>query len=482
MGKPPSSRAATESIMIKPLMISASVLACCSPCVFAQEGYPDLTFGPQGVNSTTYTGATEVYPVDTAVQADGKIVTLSLVVQNAQNPEGYAGVTRFNADGTLDTGFSFDGKVLTDFGGNNAYTAVQAIALQPNGKILVCGGSVYTGGDHSEFALLRLNTDGTLDDTFGTGGKVHIPFDEHTNTNVAVCAAIALQTDGRIVLAGHALSSLGLNYDFAATRLATDGSIDTSFGSNGKRYVAFDFANSMRDDQANSVAIDRAGNILLAGIADHGTASAHNFDMAVAKLTPEGNLDPNFNTDGKATVAFDRGGTNDDEASQALIQKDGRILLVGFAIGNAVDFNYDFAVARLYPDGTPDTTYGPNGNGRLRIPFDLYAGGPDLSLSGMLMSDGKLVMAGLVALAPNYAVFGFARLRTNGTLDPDFGSSGMMHFGSTAFSHTAIAVHPRSQGGRVVAAAGNYGSPDGSVNATGVVRLETDLIFKDGYE
>ncbi len=468
--------------MKMPVLVASGLIACCTR-VFAQEGYPDATFGTNGVNVTTYAGAATVFADDSAVQADGKILTLSTVVQNDQTGESYAGITRFRADGTLDTGFSFDGKVLADFGGDNTYNLFQAIAVQPDGKILVCGASVFGGGgDHREFAVMRFDANGALDPAFGSGGRIHIAFDDHVNTNVAECAAMALQLDGRIVLAGRALSSVGLNYDFAATRIEADGSVDTTFGDGGKRYVAFDFAGGQRDDEAKSVAIDRAGGILLGGIADHGTTTDHNFDMAIAKLTPDGDLDPNFNTDGKATVAFDRGGTNDDEAFQVLIQKNGRILLTGSAIGNATDFNYDFAVARFYPDGSPDTTYGGTGTGHFRVPFDVFTGGPDISFSSMLTSDGKLVLAGLAALQSTYSVFGFARLRPNGTLDPDFGDAGMIHFGSTGLSHLAIAMHPHSQGGRIVAAVGNYSAPDVNKTATGVVRLETDLILFDGFD
>lgn len=464
------------------MLVASNLIACCMQAV-AQEGYPDLAFGADGVRSTTYAGTDLVFPVDVAVQGDGGILTLSTVVQDQATNETYAGITRFRADGTLDTSFSFDGKVLADFGGDNAYNVVHAIAVQADGRILVCGGTVFGGGgDHRDFAVLRLDASGSLDPTFGSGGKIHIAFDDHVNSNVAECAAIALQRDGRIVLAGRALSSVGLNYDFAAARIEADGSLDTSFGDGGKRYVAFDFAGSQLDDEARSVAIDRDGNILLGGVADHGTTSVPNDDMAIAKLTPDGDLDPNFNTDGKATVAFDRGGTNDDEAFQVLVQKNGRILLTGSAIGNGTEGNYDFAVARFYPDGSPDTTYGPNGNGRLRVPFDVYTDGVDISFSSVLTSDGKLVLAGLVALSPTYSVFGFARLRANGTLDPAFGDAGRIHFGSSAFSHLAIATHPRLQGGRIVAAAGNYAAPDMNKTTTGVVRLETDLILFDGFD
>jgi len=79
-------------------------------------------------------------------------------------------------------------------------------------------------------------------------------------------------------------------------------------------------------------------------------------------------------------------------------------------------------------------------------------------------------------------VFGFARLRANGTLDPDFGDAGKIHFGSTSLSHLGIAMHPHLQGGRIVAAVGNYSAPDVNKTATGVVRLETDLILFDGFD
>jgi len=467
------------------LLASFGLIAGLTARANAQEGFPDGTFGTAGFAVTTFAGAAFAFPKDTAVLSDGRILTLSTIRQSLQTAETYAGIARFTADGDVDASFSFDGNVLADFGGDNLQNSISAMAVQTDGKILVCGGSVYAaGGSHSEFAILRLNGDGTLDTGFGNSGKAHVAFDDITNTNVARCLAIALQPDGKIVLAGTAFRSItSQNYDFAAVRLDPDGSVDTGFGTNGLRRVHFAFPGSLNDAQANSVAIDASGGILLAGVADHGTGGTRNTDMAIARLDPDGNLDPDFSTDGKGTIAFDRGGTNDDEAFQVLVQRDGRIVLVGSAIGNSTADNYDFAVVRLFPDGSPDTSYGPNGTGRLRVPFDVYANGPDLCYSGVLLSDGKLVLAGLAALATNHSVFGFARLRVDGTLDTDFGTGGLIHFGASALgTNLGIAMHPRLQGGRVVVAIGNYAAPSTNNTKTGLTRLQTDLIFTDSFQ
>src|SRR5262249_3024760 len=150
----------------------------------------------------------------------------------------------------------------------------------------------------------------------------------------------AIDAQGRIILVGNGDRGLA-NFDFAVARLNPDGSLDTSFDGDGKQTVAFDlgFSNS---DTANSLAIDPQGRIVLVGC---GQRRHGDYDFAVARLNPDGSLDTSFDGDGKQTVAFDRGGGNNDQAFAMAIDAQGRIVLAGSAQLDIT--NDDFAVARL---------------------------------------------------------------------------------------------------------------------------------------
>src|SRR5262249_4188594 len=145
-----------------------------------------------------------------------------------------------------------------------------------------------------------------------------------------------------------------------------DGSLDTTFSGDGKQTIHF----GAGDDRAFGVAIDNFGRIVLAGYTQ---VSGNNFDMAVARLTPSGNLDTSFSFAGKPTIAFNRFGPQDDEATDVAIDSSGRIVLGGFAQFSGND--YDFAVARLNASGTLDTSF--SGTGKRMIAFDIINGGHD---------------------------------------------------------------------------------------------------------
>jgi len=209
------------------------------------------------------------YGFSVALQPDGKIVVA-----------GYAGgdfaLARYNSDGALDTSFGSGGKVTTDFGGSYHPDGF-SVALQPDGKIVVAG---YAGGD---FALARYNSDGALDTSFGSGGKVTTDFGGSD-----AGYSVALQPDGKIVVAGYA----GL--DFALARYNSDGALDTSFGTGGK--VTTDFSGGR--DVGYSVALQPDGKIVVAGYAG--------VDFALARYNSDGALDTSFGSGGKVTTDFRR--------------------------------------------------------------------------------------------------------------------------------------------------------------------------------
>ena len=246
------------------------------------------------------------------------------------------------AEGDLDPFFGNAGIVTTTFSAFGDYAS--AIAIQPDGRIVVVGVSAAEGP--ADFAVARYNTDGSPDDNFGVKGKTTTDF----YGNLDQANAVAIQADGRIVVAGISGFN-GLNGNFALARYMPDGSPDNSFGIGGK--VITDFAGN--SDQISGIAIQSDGYIVAAGRA----SINNNPDFAVARYDSQGALDANFGSGGKVTTDF-FGTANGDSAAAVVIQSDGRIVVAGFAAPTGVVF--DFALARYNTDGIRIITSVREGN------------------------------------------------------------------------------------------------------------------------
>src|SRR5438876_1036362 len=220
-----------------------------------------------------------------AVQSEGKIV----VAGDAEHGDGRTfAVARFNANGTPDLSFNKTGKVITDFGGGNA--EARGVAVQSDGKIVVAGFALI---DRTEkFALVRYNLDGTLDTSFGGTGKV-LTLVGMSGSNAT---AMALQGDGKIVVAGYAINNSGGDHDFAIVRYNADGSLDTRFNGSGKVTTAV----SDHDGHCEAIAVEKDGKIVAAGWVSTATTS----DFAVARFGADGKLDLSFNGTGSVVTAI----------------------------------------------------------------------------------------------------------------------------------------------------------------------------------
>ncbi len=186
----------------------------------AASGDLDATFGTGGKVTTDFAGNDdEAHGI--AVQADGKLVTVGVAKTSRSNDFALA---RYNPNGSLDATFGTGGKVTTDFAGND--DAAFAVVLQSDGKIVVAGEAKTSR--NQDFALARYNANGSLDATFGTGGKVMTDF----NGDDDAAFALVLQPDGKLVAAGEAKTSR--NQDFALARYNANGSLDATFGTGGK--------------------------------------------------------------------------------------------------------------------------------------------------------------------------------------------------------------------------------------------------------
>jgi uncharacterized delta-60 repeat protein len=216
-----------------------------------------------------------------------------------------------------------------------------AVAIQPDGKILACGyaqSGATPAADSSDFAIARLNPDGSLDTTFGSGGKVTTDFSGHNDFAVGV----VIQPDGKIVLSGDAQSTSDFNSgDYALARYNTNGSLDTSFGG-GQGKVRTDFGGLF--DRAESLAIQPDGKILAAGESWTGTTVSTS-RFALARYLADGSLDTTFGSGGKLTTTFSGNG---DVGRGLALQQDGKIVLASGSMVSATQ--NDFALARYQPD------------------------------------------------------------------------------------------------------------------------------------
>jgi uncharacterized delta-60 repeat protein len=212
---------------------------------------------------TTEVGSSDDRAYSVAIQSDGKIVVAGFERNGISNFD--FALVRYNTDGSLDTNFDSDGKVTTAIGSGT--DSAYSVAIQSDGKIVVAGYS--DNGSNDDFALVRYNTDGSLDTNFDSDGKVTT----EVGSSDDYAESVAIQSDGKIVAAGY--SSNGGNNDFALVRYNTDGSLDTSFDSDGKVTTAIGSAS----DFARSVAIQSDGKIVVAGYSDNGS----NADFALVR-------------------------------------------------------------------------------------------------------------------------------------------------------------------------------------------------------
>jgi uncharacterized delta-60 repeat protein len=235
---------------------------------YNSDGSPDSTFNFIGRIATGFPGAVNDEAHSIAVQSDGKLVAAGLTTPAGD--ENFA-LVRYNPDATLDTTFGVGGLVSTDIGVATTERGSGA-AIQSDGKIIVAG-QTFPGSAGLDFALVRYNPDGSLDPTFGSSGKVTTDFFGDLDS----ANALALQSDGKIVVAGRAQRTPDLSStEFALARYNTDGSLDSTFGISGR--VATDFFGN--DDQAWALAIQPNGKIVAAGHAANSGIFDRDFSLA----------------------------------------------------------------------------------------------------------------------------------------------------------------------------------------------------------
>ena len=348
---------------------------------YLPDGSLDTTFNGNGIKTFEFDSASYDEAHGVTLQSNGKIVIVGLSNVTKQN----FAIVRLNTNGSFDTTFSDDGKQITSFG--IQYDLANAVAIQPDGKIVVAGASANPQLYYS-FALARYLTDGTLDSTFSNDGLQVVPLTSSDN----IINSIVLQSDGKIVVAGYADQGQGVN-DFAIARFLPDGRIDSSFNSIG--YALTQLPGAGGYDQAWSALIQPDGKIVVAGT----SAQYHQgITAAVVRYLTDGTLDSTFSLDGKVWYGL---GSGNLIMHSALLQPNGKILLAGY--------DTTMTLMRFNSDGSIDQTLSP-----ITIVFSPDIG-PCEGFTAAMQADGKIIIAGSNSNGSNMD-FAIARYITDVTL------------------------------------------------------------------
>ncbi len=370
---------------------------------------------------------------DVLVQADGKI----LLAGTGGSGSAYNFyVVRLNTNGTYDNTFGTNGKVSIDF--FNDYDQATTIGLQSDGKIII-GGKAFKTGNLFDFALARLSSSGVLDNTFGTGGKLTVDF----NGNNDEGGKMVIQSDDKIVLTGT--SAGATTGGFGTIRCTANGALDASFNSTGT--VITLFPNGVATGTAAAVQAD--GKIVLCG-ANNIAGYPH---LALARYNANGTIDAAFGTNG--IVVYNASGPS-STAGAVKIQADGKIIAAGAVINTAGDI----LLYRCLPNGSADASFGTNG----AVAKDL--GATESANRLLLLSDGSYVVAGLMNTGSDNN-FMVARFDAAGTINPNFGTNGF----TTCAMSTQMSSPNDGINGLAIASDGKLVAAGYAGNDAGVIRL-----------
>jgi uncharacterized delta-60 repeat protein len=385
-----------------------------SASVYSQDGSLDPTFDNDGIVITSI-GSGNDHGNTVRIQSDGKIVV-------AGNSGNNLAIARYNTNGSLDNTFGTGGIVTTNIGCANA--SGSDFIMQPDGKYLIGG---YCGIFPSyDFALTRYHINGLIDNTFGINGTAITAILNAGDQGLA----LAIQNDGKIIQGGY--TDNGSNGDFALIRYHVNGALDTSFDIDGKVITSVGTAN----DLIRAVAIQDDGKIVVAGYSY--TNPSFSYDFVVARYNINGSLDNTFGTGGILTTAIIK--NTNDYAESIAIQADGKIIVGGYS------YSGQLLLARYMPNGSLDNTFGTSGT------IATFFGASyqnDYSLA--LQSDGKILIGGYSLLNNTNSDFTLARYTAEGTLDRNFGTNGVIStpIGTMDDIATSIALQ---QDGKIVLA------------------------------
>jgi uncharacterized delta-60 repeat protein len=389
-------------------------------------GSPDATFGTGGTVTTEFTGPVDATATAAARQSDGKLVVVGTMLSGHV---AFFALVRYNPDGSLDTGFGNGGRVTTHFASGSVDQS-QAVVVQTDGKLVVAGSS--TTGGQQQSALARYLPDGRLDPAFGNSGEVLTSFGGDSDAatifgnNFNAATSLALAPNGELIVGGT--RTIMRSFVGVVVRYKPDGSVD--FGP-----VATSLTSVV------SVAVQADGRIVAAGGTGAGPSTLP-FGFAVARLNADGTTDTSFGTNGVTSTAFGNGTTG--QVSAVTLQADGRIVVAGTVLDGITGLPpIEWAVARYLPDGQADSSFGSIG----RSEFTL-ASAPPVEFEPVAVGvqpNGLIGVAGTAG--SNSDDFVLATLYPDGSLDPAFGTGGLVttDFAGGADTASAILLQPDSK-------------------------------------
>jgi len=417
------------------------------------NGSLDNTFDTDGIKIIDINGGADMV-YDVTEQLDGKILMTGGTTLSGNTN---IAVVRLNTDGTFDNTFDTDGVATFDYqGGEDIGSAIQQLA---DGKIIV-GGWCYTVGlfTNNNFAVLKLNSDGSIDNTYGISGYSNA----NIGTNDDRALAAGVQSTGKIISATYA--SQGNSYDMFLSRYNADGTFDNVFGIGGTfKYSIGSFINGV--DKPAALKILSGDKILIAAQIQN-TAST---DVGLLMFNSDGTPDNSWATAGQSIIDF---GTNSsDDITSMAIQADGKIVIGGHSTSTG---NFNFIAVRFNADGSVDNGFGTSG----KVSIDIGTASNDQCFSIAIQPDGKVLLAGTTNALGNND-FATVRLNSDGSMDNGFDADGKVITGVSANHDNPRAILLQTDGKIIVAGNGgntndfeivrynNDGSLDLSFNSTG---------------
>lgn len=389
----------------------ACLAAAIPACALAAPGDLDCGFGSAGIVTRDFSsGDAPFNAIDGAkeavLQSSGKLVAIG-------NSGGNVRLSRFLADGSLDTTFATDGTVVHGFAGVGFASVV---AIDGQDRILVAG---HIDNPDQDAFVARFTAEGAIDPTFG-GGDGWTSFDFSagtTGTGNEAVLAMTVDASDRPVLAGHVDDNGNVihpsNANVVAARLTEAGALDASFGSGGVAIAST--PTGFNDESLRAVRIDPAGRIVAVGNTYYPQPTNHNAtNTLVVRWTAAGALDTSFAGTGVLVLDLSQEGSWDGGVDMAF-GGDGKLLVLGTSVTD------DPTIARLNDDGTLDTGFG-GGDGIVRRSF---LGGQDVTERILVQADGKLLVTGWPVVGNTFH-FASMRFQSNGTLDESWGGDGVV--------------------------------------------------------
>ena len=387
-----------------------SIMILCATSLLAQDGFLDPDFINHGLVQTAGCSGDEVA---TAVQADGKIVIAGL------NSSDERIVIRYDEDGTLDQSFGTGGTVTT--AATYGYGQAQDILIQPDGKIVVTG-SVKNYADRDRISVNRYNNDGTLDDTFNSSGTIMTHINNSANSWDQAFAC-TLTDNEKIVVGAYTEDAFNSTYSFAVIRYNSDGSLDNTFNSVG--YVTTDLGYGATGLYNDFWAMPRCGvvvqpdnKIIYVGTMRNTTTA----DGIVIRFNNDGTLDSDF------TNLLDFYG-NQDNASSVALQGNDKIIVGGTTYTGEPNYYLKGTVVRLNNNGTLDDTFGTGGKVELDMGVPLSSGNDRREIYRVkIQNNGKILAGGRISTNGSDYDIGVSRFLYDGDIDDTFNITGSFSF------------------------------------------------------